>query len=395
MFGRLGRMKIWTKDEEEIIKEHYPVMDTKLLALRLNVSMRQLHTKAYHLGIKKEANSPYCRRRVEEQFRNITSLDSIDDDEVKSVIVGSLLGDANIHPFDTGNTYLEEWHAKRQLFYLQWKAKILEPLGTKVSIYHQHRWGRPYQKQLYTTASLPLFAALRRELYSFTRGGEKTNYISLIERLDPMSLAVWIMDDGSYQPGGKGSLYINTDSMPYDQKKFAIKEIEKKFGLYPTSADLRIRFPPKEMPKLRSVVEPYFLEKLKYKLYGSKQKFFIDKEFSFDAAHYIDEYPGACCFGHGHLWRLHVTIRGEKDEDTGMVMDFKQLSEIVNKKIINKLDHKLINEVAEELSSYSTAENILIWIWNNLKEELPDQCELYELRLYESPTSFAVYRGGN
>jgi len=113
-------------------------------------------------------------------------------------------------------------------------------------------------------------------------------------------------------------------------------------------------------------------------------KMLIAKEFTFDAAHRLLNYDGPCANLHGHTYKLQIVLSGRVQKN-GMVIDFVDLKKIVTEKVISKLDHKFINKIIKQ----STAENISIWIWNQLEKYLP----LYEIRLWETPTSFAVYRG--
>ena len=83
----------------------------------------------------------------------------------------------------------------------------------------------------------------------------------------------------------------------------------------------------------------------------------LTKEFTFEAAHSLEGYDGACREIHGHSYRLFVTIKGEPscdayDPKQGMVMDFGLLKRIVNEQIISRLDHAFIirqSEQGEEL----------------------------------------------
>jgi len=110
----------------------------------------------------------------------------------------------------------------------------------------------------------------------------------------------------------------------------------------------------------------------------------ITKIFRFDSAHKLKDYVGACANLHGHTYELHVSVKSEVD-GKGFVMDFKELKTIVKERVVDKLDHTLINDIIEQ----PTAENIVIWIWGQLKSKLP----LYEIRLYETPDSYVVYNG--
>ncbi|PJC54320.1 MAG: 6-carboxytetrahydropterin synthase QueD [Candidatus Levybacteria bacterium CG_4_9_14_0_2_um_filter_35_21] len=108
----------------------------------------------------------------------------------------------------------------------------------------------------------------------------------------------------------------------------------------------------------------------------------ITKEFRFDAAHQLLNYNGPCANLHGHTYKLQVSVAGIVQK-SGMVMDFGDLKNIVNEKVISKLDHTFINKIIIQ----STAENITLWIWNQLEEFLP----LQKITLWETPTSFVEY----
>jgi 6-pyruvoyltetrahydropterin/6-carboxytetrahydropterin synthase len=98
---------------------------------------------------------------------------------------------------------------------------------------------------------------------------------------------------------------------------------------------------------------------------------------------------------HGHNYELKVTIKGEPDPVTGMVIDLKELKDIVNQHVIARLDHMNLNVDVDFLQgTVPTAENIVVAIWNQLEEKFPNG-ELYELALYETPRNSAVYRGEN
>lgn len=148
----------------------------------------------------------------------------------------------------------------------------------------------------------------------------------------------------------------------------------------------------------------------------------VSKEFTFDAAHFLTNYYGKCERMHGHTYRLQVTLEG-KVQENGLVMDFVVLKRIVKKYVLNKLDHSLLNETVENPS----AERVIMWIWDQLKnlpkllkEELDDPnlgkeisallkkseqkggleklkfdkaLRLIELKLWETPNSFVAYNG--
>jgi len=114
------------------------------------------------------------------------------------------------------------------------------------------------------------------------------------------------------------------------------------------------------------------------------KKLYLTKEFTFDAAHKLIDYQGKCKNLHGHTYKLQVTIQGKIQKD-GMILDFSELKQIVEQEIIFKVDHSYINDLLKQ----PTAENMIIWMWDKLIKKLP----IYELKLWETPTSFVSYKG--
>jgi 6-pyruvoyltetrahydropterin/6-carboxytetrahydropterin synthase len=117
----------------------------------------------------------------------------------------------------------------------------------------------------------------------------------------------------------------------------------------------------------------------------------ITKVFRFEAAHRLSEHQGKCARLHGHSYKLEITLRGPiKDtpgkSDYGMVMDFADLSQVVKSAVLEQLDHHDLNAVT---GVYTTAENLVHWIWSELINfGLPKEL-LHRIRLWETETSFA------
>lgn len=97
--------------------------------------------------------------------------------------------------------------------------------------------------------------------------------------------------------------------------------------------------------------------------------------------------------GHGHNYEVEVTVCGEPDPVTGMVIDLKDLKEVMEREVIDKLDHKHLNfDVDFMRGIVPTAENIAVAIWRQAADKLPSG-KLYEIKLYETPRNVAIYRG--
>ena len=99
--------------------------------------------------------------------------------------------------------------------------------------------------------------------------------------------------------------------------------------------------------------------------------------------------------GHGHNYTLEVTVAGEPDPITGMVLDLKELKEILEREVMQRMDHRFLNyEVAELKGQIPTCENIVRVIWDLLEPKIK-QGRLHRVRLYESGDLFAdCYRNG-
>lgn len=100
---------------------------------------------------------------------------------------------------------------------------------------------------------------------------------------------------------------------------------------------------------------------------------------------------------HGHNFDLITTVKGWPDEETGFVIDLKQLSTVIRKEIIEKVDHKNLNvDVPFMKDKLASCENLIIEFWNILEPLIPEIAEearLYSLKLYETPRNFVEYFG--
>ncbi|XP_040265337.1 6-pyruvoyl tetrahydrobiopterin synthase [Bufo bufo] len=97
--------------------------------------------------------------------------------------------------------------------------------------------------------------------------------------------------------------------------------------------------------------------------------------------------------GHGHNYRVIVTVRGEIDPITGMVMNLTDLKKYMEEAIMIPLDHKNLDlDVPFFQSVVSSVENVAVFIWDSLKKKLPPGL-LYEVCVHETDCNSATYRG--
>ena len=97
--------------------------------------------------------------------------------------------------------------------------------------------------------------------------------------------------------------------------------------------------------------------------------------------------------GHGHNYVLEVTVRGRIDARSGMVVDLKDLKQVLNREVIDVLDHRFLNEEVPVFRHViPTTENLAVEIWRMLAPRL-EFCQLHSIRLYETPDLFVDYFG--
>jgi 6-pyruvoyltetrahydropterin/6-carboxytetrahydropterin synthase len=98
---------------------------------------------------------------------------------------------------------------------------------------------------------------------------------------------------------------------------------------------------------------------------------------------------------HGHNYELHVTIKGEPNPNTGFVYNAKRLGDIIKETIIEKVDHSNLNlDVDFMQGKFTSAENLAIGIWNELKPHLDkDNVQLHCIKLIETRNIFVEYYG--
>lgn len=105
---------------------------------------------------------------------------------------------------------------------------------------------------------------------------------------------------------------------------------------------------------------------------------------------------GPCFNAHGHNYVVEVTLRGEVDERTGMLMDLNRLSRLVAGALIERVDHKHLNHDVPFLSGViPTAENVAIAFWREIEPQLRANpaCRLHRIRLRESNRNLVDYYG--
>jgi 6-pyruvoyltetrahydropterin/6-carboxytetrahydropterin synthase len=98
---------------------------------------------------------------------------------------------------------------------------------------------------------------------------------------------------------------------------------------------------------------------------------------------------------HGHNYEMHVTVKGVPNPETGFVYNAKTLGDLIKAVIIEKVDHRNLNlDVDFMVGKFTSAENLCIAIWNELKPHLEkDGAQLHRIKLQETPKIYVEYLG--
>jgi 6-pyruvoyltetrahydropterin/6-carboxytetrahydropterin synthase len=137
----------------------------------------------------------------------------------------------------------------------------------------------------------------------------------------------------------------------------------------------------------------------------AKRLLYITRKEHFNAAHKLynpswTEEKNEAVFGkcanknwHGHNFDLYVTVKGYPNEETGFIMDLKDLKKIIQKYVIDKLDHSNINmDVDFMAGKMASIENLAVGIWDQIIPHL-EGCELHGIRLWETHNNYVEYFG--
>jgi 6-pyruvoyltetrahydropterin/6-carboxytetrahydropterin synthase len=112
----------------------------------------------------------------------------------------------------------------------------------------------------------------------------------------------------------------------------------------------------------------------------------VRRRFRFEAAHRLPRHPGKCRELHGHSYELVVEVDRPVDPESGMAVDFSDLKQRVRRAVVDRLDHRCVNDLMEN----PTAERMAEWIWEQLAPGLPG---LTEIELHETRDCSVSYRG--
>lgn len=186
----------------------------------------------------------------------------------KDILVGCLLGDGRLEcRSKNGTARFRVHHAESQREFLFWKYQHFQnfvrgaPWRTK---WIDKRNGLAYRSWFFHTVSSLIFKPFHKRFY---QKGVKIIPPNIGDELTPRALAVWVMDDGCRT---QNEIILNTQSFTFDEQKFLLQEIKKRYGICGTinrdRKNFRLRFGRMDAEILSRITAPFIIKSLRTKI---------------------------------------------------------------------------------------------------------------------------------
>jgi sRNA-binding regulator protein Hfq len=184
--------------------------------------------------------------------------------EARSIVVGSLLGDAYLYP----NGTLQIEHSLDQASYVWWKYEKLRGIAGKLPTAVQRydaRYSKTYQSLRFYTR-----AVLKELRFEFYRDRRKVIPARIVEWFDPLALAVWFMDDGGRGARTPKGLVINTSGFSADEQLLLQRALAERFGvsvsIHTVGRGFQLYVKVESFDRFAELISPYLLPQMSYKL---------------------------------------------------------------------------------------------------------------------------------
>ena len=120
----------------------------------------------------------------------------------------------------------------------------------------------------------------------------------------------------------------------------------------------------------------------------------VTVEAGFSSGHYLRNYFGKCENPHGHNYKVLVTLAGDELDETGLLLDFKLLKNVL-RPVIDRIDHQMLNDLEPFIELNPSAENLAKYFYDQTSAQLHQmtagRVRVKDCTLYETDTSFARY----
>jgi 6-pyruvoyltetrahydropterin/6-carboxytetrahydropterin synthase len=120
----------------------------------------------------------------------------------------------------------------------------------------------------------------------------------------------------------------------------------------------------------------------------------VTVERGFSSGHYLRNYKGKCENPHGHNYKVRITLRGEKLDHAGLLLDFKDLK-LVMRPVIERIDHQMLNDIEPFTEINPSAENLARFFYDETNKQLCEmtggRVHVKDCTIYETDTTTATY----
>jgi 6-pyruvoyltetrahydropterin/6-carboxytetrahydropterin synthase len=122
--------------------------------------------------------------------------------------------------------------------------------------------------------------------------------------------------------------------------------------------------------------------------------FEVTVERGFSSGHYLRNYKGKCENPHGHNYKVRITLRGEKLDKAGLLLDFRDLKQVMLP-VIDRLDHQMLNDLEPFTTLNPSAENLAKYFYDETNRQLDEmtggRVRVKDCTIYETDTTTATY----
>lgn len=120
----------------------------------------------------------------------------------------------------------------------------------------------------------------------------------------------------------------------------------------------------------------------------------VTVEAGFSSGHYLRNYHGRCENPHGHNYKVRVTLIGAALDQTGLLLDFKMLKQVM-RPVIDRIDHQMLNDLEPFTTLNPSAENLAHYFWEQTNEQLAEMTEgrvrVKDCTIWETDTTSATF----
>jgi len=120
----------------------------------------------------------------------------------------------------------------------------------------------------------------------------------------------------------------------------------------------------------------------------------VTVERGFSSGHYLRNYKGKCENPHGHNYKVRITLRGEKLDHAGLLLDFKDLKQVM-RPVIDRIDHQMLNDIEPFTDINPSAENLARFFFDETNRQLSEmtggRVSVKDCTIYETDTTTATY----